>query len=436
MEIDIPYNFTPRPYQIPLFQAMDSGCKRAILLWARRHGKDKTAWNYLIKRMIQEVGNYAYIFPTASLARKASWQNIDSDGLKFLDHIPTDLIARKQDQSMHIELTNGSTVTFFGSDRQISVGTNYRGIILSEYALQDPECFAYLRPVLRENKGFLIVASTPRGKNHYFDMWEMAKKNPEWFCQKITYEDANVLTDDDIESERIEGVSDEMIESEYRCSFRRGVDGCYFGKLMDKLYFEERILSFSADPNLQVYTSWDIGMRDSTSIIFYQRTHQSIRILDCYENSGEGFQHYANVLRRKAEENEWVYGVPYGPHDLEVRELTANGLTRREVARGLGINFHIVKNIPLIDGIEQARALFHKLWINESKCEKLIKALENYQKTFNEKTGVYSDRPLHNWASHFADSFRYLAIAEKSHAMSGDGLSIEEWSKVRKKHIV
>ena len=432
MEITLPHSFTPRAYQRPLFEAMDGGCKRAILLWARRHGKDKTAWNYLVKRMVEEIGNYAYLFPTASLARKAAWQNIDKDGLKFLDHIPKELIKRKQDQQMFIELINGSTVVFFGSDRQVSVGTNFRGIILSEYALQDKECFEYLRPVLRENGGWLIIASTPRGKNHYYDIVQMARSNKNWFVSEVTYRDAGVLSEEDIEAERIEGVSEEMICSEYLCDFTRGVEGAFYGKFMDRLHQEDRVCRLPVDPNLLVNTVWDLGISDSTAIIFYQRTPHSIRILDCYENQGEGLSHYINILKKKEEERGWIYDEHYAPQDIKVRELTSGAMTRKDYARTLGVNFSVIKNLPIAEGIENARSIFPKLYIDRG-CARLIKALENYCKAYNSKLNVYSDRPVHDWSSHFADCFRYLAIAERTAEMTGGALSVEEWREVRRK---
>ena len=217
-EVTIPHKFTPRDYQRDFFEAMEhDGYKRAILVWPRRHGKDKTCFAFVLRQMMRRVGNYAYIFPTASLARKAAWQNIDADGFKLLDHIPPELIARKQDQSMHLELVNGSTLTFFGSDRQVSVGTNYIGIVLSEFAIQDPTAWNLLRPVIRQNKGWVVMNSTPRGRNHYHDMYHNAKDNDEWYTSLLTADDTDVFTPEDIQAERDSGMSEEVIQQEFYC---------------------------------------------------------------------------------------------------------------------------------------------------------------------------------------------------------------------------
>jgi len=381
--------------------------------------------------MIDDVGNYAYIFPTASLARKAAWQNIDTNGFKLLDHIPKPLISRKQDQQMFIELKNGSTLTFFGSDKQVSVGTNFKGIVLSEFALQDPEAYFYLRPVLLENKGFLIVASTPRGHNHYFDMWKMAQNNPEWFSQKLTYKECGVFTDKEIERERAEGMSDEMINSEYMCSFENSVEGCFFIKQMDTARLDERMGFVPWDPNCRVYTAWDLGMLDSTAIIFFQLIGNEIHVIDCFESSGEGLAYYAKILHSKP----YIYDTHFAPHDINVRELGL-GMSRIDTARSLGINFTALPTLKmsLDDGIDIARSIIRRCWFDAIKCKPLITALENYHREWDDKYKVFKSRPIHDKHSHYADAFRYAAIGIKQMGVVGSGYTDEDAQRMYKRY--
>jgi phage terminase large subunit len=413
-EVDLPYNFIPRDYQLPFLEAMDSGFKYACLMWPRRHGKDKTAFCYLIKRMIQEVGNYGYVFPTGSLAREAAWQNIDKQGFHLLDHIPKELIRRKVDNQMYLELVNGSTLKFFGSDRQISVGTAYKGLVFSEFALQNPEAYFYLRPVLLENNGFLIIASTPRGKNHFYDLWEMAKNNNVWFTQKLTWKQTGVFKQEDIDQEKLAGMSEEMIRSEYEVDFT-GLIGSYYIRYVDQMRIDHRIGKVPYDSTARVSTSWDIGIGDSTAILFFQVIGNEVHIIDCYETNGEALSHYANILDKKG----YLYENHYAPHDIENRELTT-GLSRKDVAANLGVRFSVLPTlkIRLEDGIEITRGTFSRIWIDESKCSKLIKALENYRKEFDEKNNVYKERPVHDQYSHLADSFRYMCMAVKNYSVN------------------
>ena len=92
MQIKIPHRFEPRGYQLPLLQAMDNGILRAIIVWNRRAGKDKTCFNYMIRRALQKVGTYYYFLPEYSQAKKVIWNNIDNDGFKMLDHLPPQIV--------------------------------------------------------------------------------------------------------------------------------------------------------------------------------------------------------------------------------------------------------------------------------------------------------------------------------------------------------
>lgn len=221
MEIQIPHKFKPRDYQLPLFNALDSGIRRAILVWHRRAGKDKACWNYMIKRAFQKVGTYFYFLPEYSQAKKVIWDNIDNDGFRMLDHIPQELIAGMNATELKITLKNGSIIQLIGADNfsKSGVGTNPIGVVLSEYSINDPKVWNFIRPILAVNKGWAIFNFTPRGQNHAYEMLEMAKNNPEWFVQVLTVTDTNILTPDDIARERNEGMSMAMIDQEFYCKF-------------------------------------------------------------------------------------------------------------------------------------------------------------------------------------------------------------------------
>lgn len=221
MEISIPHKFTPRNYQIPLFEAMDGGIKRAILVWHRRAGKDKACWNYVIKKAFERVGTYFYFLPEYSQAKKVIWDNIDNDGFRMLDHIPRELVKATNATDLKVTLTNGSVIQLMGADNfaKSGVGTNPIGVVMSEYSINDPKVWNFIRPILAVNGGWAIFNFTPRGQNHAFELLEMAKNNPEWFTQVLTVEDTGILSDDDIARERNEGMSQAMIDQEFYCKF-------------------------------------------------------------------------------------------------------------------------------------------------------------------------------------------------------------------------
>ena len=409
IEVNIPYRFSPRDYQYTVLKHLDSGVKRAVLCWHRRSGKDLTIFNWVIKKLLTEVCTCFYILPTYSQAKKVIWDSITIEGFRFFDYIPEEIILSKNKQELKINLVNGSTLQLIGSDNIDSlVGTNPKIIVFSEYAIQSPAAWDYLRPILDVNKGYAIFISTPRGKNHFYDLLNMARANKDkWFSEVLTINDTGVLCDDDMEQAKKEGMSEELIQQEFYCSFSRGVEGSYYGKLIEKAREERRICNVPYEPRTPVNTAWDHGYGDCTSIVFWQDVGGETRIIDCYENFGEGISHYVKIIQSKP----YIYGTHYFPHDAGSGSIQT-GKTTQSIAEDLGLRTTLLPRPHDISaGIEFVRSLLNIAYIDEQKCKHLIKCLENYHKRYNEKTQSYSDTPLHDWTSHMSDAARYMATA-------------------------
>jgi hypothetical protein len=201
-------------------------------------------------------------------------------------------------------------------------------------------------------------------------------------------------------------MSEDLIMQEYYCSFDMGVEGAYYSKYLDKMRINGQIGQVPWENGFKVHTSWDLGVRDSTTIIWFQVIGQTVRIIDCYEKSKEGLEHYVKILESKP----YSYGKHIAPHDIRVREF-GSGITRLEKASQLGINFVIADDMSVVDGIEAVRSSFGKMWIDETNCKDLIRALENYRQEFDAKKKIYKNHPLHDYSSHYADAFRYLCIS-------------------------
>jgi hypothetical protein len=200
-------------------------------VWHRRAGKDKTLLNIMVKEMFKRKGTYYYFFPFKIQARAVIWNGMGEDGFPFMGHFPEEVVARKLDQEMRVELKNGSAFQLIGTDDiDRIVGTNPVGCIYSEYALQKPEAWDYIRPILRQNNGWALFNYTPRGMNHGWDLYQLAKANNDWFCELLNILDTKkpdgtpVLTEEDIEKERAEGMSEAMIRQEYYCDFMASGD--------------------------------------------------------------------------------------------------------------------------------------------------------------------------------------------------------------------
>lgn len=237
--INIPHQFKPRDYQLPLLKALDSGIKRAVIVWHRRCGKDKTCFNYMIKKAFEKKGTYFYFLPTYTQAKKVIWDNIDNDGMGMLDHIPQELIVAKNAQELKIDLANGSVIQLIAADtfEKGGVGTNPVGVVFSEYSINRPEVWDFVRPILKVNGGWAIFNFTPRGTNHAHKLLQIARNEPSWFSEVLTIKDTGILTEEDMEQERREGMTEDLIEQEYYCKFVEGA-GAFFRNVDACVYYD------------------------------------------------------------------------------------------------------------------------------------------------------------------------------------------------------
>lgn len=416
--------FTPRSYQLPILDAIENkGYKRVLAILPRRAGKDITAFNLALRQCLKKVCVVYYIFPTYSQGKKVIWDSITNSGERFLDYIPKEVIESTNSQEMKVRFKNGSLLQIVGSDNIDSlVGTNPYGCVFSEYALQDPRAYQFIRPILVVNDGWALFITTPRGKNHLWELWNIASNSDDWFAYKMGIEETRHIPLEEIQKEREEGImSDDLIMQEYYCSFDQGVEGSFYGKYIDKMRIQNQIGQVPWEPSFKVNTSFDIGVRDSTCIIFFQVVGQTIRIIDCYENSKEGLEHYVKVINSKP----YTYGKHIAPHDIKVKEW-GSGITRIEKAKQLGLNFITANDVAIVDGIEAVRSSLPKIWIDDVRCAPLIKALENYRQEFDSKRKIYKSQPLHDWSSHYADAMRYLCV---SLPKTRDGLTAEDLDK-------
>lgn len=237
-QITIPHKFNPRKYQLPLLGALDSGTTRALIVWNRRSGKDKTCFNYMIRRAVERVGTYFYFLPTYSQAKKVIWDNIDNEGFKMLDHIPKELIKAKNATELKIELINGSIIQLIAADEFESsgVGTNPVGVVFSEFSITDPKAWQFVSPILAVNGGWAIFNFTPRGMNHAWTLLQSAKENEKWFTEVLTVNETHVLSDEALEEERKNNPQD-FIEQEYFCKFIEGA-GAFFRRVSDNKHIQ------------------------------------------------------------------------------------------------------------------------------------------------------------------------------------------------------
>jgi hypothetical protein len=196
-------------------------------------------------------------------------------------------------------------------------------------------------------------------------------------------------------------------------AFEASVEGAYYRKEMNKLREAGRFIDGLYDKNLPVETIWDLGISDAMSIWFRQVTQGEYRYIHYFENSGEGIEFYVNYLASRG----YRYSRHIAPHDIEVREL-GTGVSRKETAKRMGLKFDVAANIGVPEGIQAVRNHLPLCYFDPIECEYGIKCLDNYRKEWDDVKGMFRDKPLHNWASHGSDSFRYASIDKLVRTMS------------------
>jgi len=404
MDIEIPY--APRPQQFNL-HADPSRFK--ICVSHRRWGKSVYAITELLRKALEiqterSDGRFMYLAPYYRQAKQVAWD--------YLCYYTRDIPGTKINQSeLRVDLINGSRIRLAGAgdDPDALRGIFLDGIVLDEYADMSPRVWSEIcRPALVDRKGWAIFIGTPKGKNHFWQLYENAEKDKEWTRYLFKASETGVVAPEELEAARKEMGEDEF-QQEFECSWSAAIKGSYYGSIIEEAESDGRVSKVEVDPALPVHVAWDLGISDSCSLWFFQVTMGEVRFVDFYEHSGVGLEHYVKVMEQKG----YWYGDDWLPHDAKVREL-GTGRTRAETLINMGRRPRIVTNHKVEDGINAARLLLHHCWFDELNCEQGINSLRSYQREWDDVKRVFRKTPLHNWASHAADSFRYASMAYRN----------------------
>jgi hypothetical protein len=372
----------------------------------RRFGKTVLALNHLQVAALEcqkDRPRFAFIAPTYTQAKSIGWDYL----VHYSSNIPG-VTARVSE--LTVTYPNGGQVRLFGADNPDSLrGLYFDGVVFDEYGLQPPRIFTeVIRPALSDRQGWAWFLGTPAGKNQFYDVTQQAQRDPGWFFASHKASETNIIDTTELAAAQKDMTADEY-QQEYECSFEASVKGSIYGAELAAARLSGRVGTAPVDPVLPVDTDWDLGVGDSTAIWFSQSSRSGeVRLVDYYEASGEGFPHYRQVLQAKG----YTYGQHWAPFDIEVREL-GSGRTRLEVAKSLGITFQIAPNVPIEDGIHAARMLLPRCWFDATRCAPGLEALQHYRRDFNSRLNEFKATPVHDWASHAADAFRYLAVRQQ-----------------------
>ena len=374
----------------------------AVIVAHRRAGKTVSLVNELIKGALtceKENPRFAYIAPTYKQAKDIAWDYLKKYGLV----IPG---AVANESELRVDFPNGGRVRVYGAPDPDSLrGIYLDGVALDEYADLHPRLLQeVIRPALSDRKGWAAFSGTPKGHNDFYDLWQVAQSTDDYFALLLKASETGLVDADELrDAKRV--MTPEQYDQEYECSFNAAILGAYYGREMQQVEDERRISEAVYEAGLPVTTAWDLGMSDHTVIWFVQQTGRDIRVIDYYAASGFGLDHYAQVLRDKG----YNYSRHLWPHDGRNRDLTS-GKSREQYMRELGFSVDILPKHTVDDGISEVRRMLPRCFFQAGKTEEGVKALSQYRRDYDEVRKVFYERPVHDWASHPADAFRYLAM--------------------------
>lgn len=427
MQVTLPHDgWLPRADQMPFWQALlDPTISTVALAAHRRWGKDECCLHWEAIHAHQRVGTLWHALPQYAQCRKAIWEAVNprTGRRRIFDAFPEPLIEHLDEQAMRIRFKNNSVWQLIGSDQVDGlVGTSPISITYSEAALADSQAFGFFRPILLENNGKQVFISTPRGRNDFYRILEAHKGKPGSFTQVLSAEDTGVFTPEQLAQERREYVAtygdalgNALFEQEYLACFEAAVVGAVFGAELAQMEREQRVHPVPYDSRYPVDTSWDIGVRDTTVILFWQRRGDRPCLIDWYAASDIGFEHFAEILASKP----YYYGKHIGPHDIAQRSK-ATALSYAAYAESLGVRFDRMPNTAKSEQIAAASILLKQVVVNADlehppsertqDCGFVLDILKQYAFAFDEKTKLLSKVPIHNFTSHYADALMTYAL--------------------------
>ena len=431
-----------RLYQTELnIEMFIKGKRRALLERPRRSGKEIESWNILVMSAVESPGLYMMVYPTNVRARAVLWDGAillpNNISVKFLDMIPSRMIANRNNQEMKIKLINGSVIWVVGSDIDPDKlrGTNPRGIVYAEFAFQDPRVCYVMMPALRQNNGWMIGQSTFDGMNHFYQMIENNKDDPLWYCRvdsitNLLDENGNrYITDEMIEEDRRAGMPEYLIQQEYYGMVQINQETKYFAHAIKNIYDNARIIPELIYPGANVYSAFDIGINDCTAITLFQvqRVDNYLKpiVIGYIENNNRDLAYYVMEIRRFCARYNLPFKDHFLPHDGQKRDFNT-GKNTIDFMQEMGEHAFIVpRPTSKENAIEAIRRKLYITVFNKENTQRLIDCLSNYSKEYDEKAGVYKNRPVHNWASHGVESYQTMTLA-----LDGDMISDRSYETI------
>jgi len=415
-ENEVTTGYAPREPQKKIHKAVKEN-RWTVAVAHRRMGKTVAAINQLIHSALKcekKSPQFAYIAPTYGQAKRIAWN--------YLVDYTRPLGGTANVSELRVDFM-GRRISLYGADNPDSIrGIYLDGVVIDEIGDVHPSLFTeVIRPALSDRLGWALFIGTPKGANHFKELRDFAddSSNDGWTLREFKASETGLIPEAELKDAR-KAMGDNKYQQEFEVSFDSPIVGSYYGEILKDITSKNHIRDIPTEAATQKFTSWDLGISDSTSIFVCETIGGEVRIMDFYENHGQALDHYIAWLDEKGY-RDYIHILP---HDVMQRELQT-GKSRYEFLTEAGLNIDVAAKHSVEDGIMAVRKMLPNTWFQKDTTKFGVECLRNYRRVYNEKLSVYQERPLHDWSSHAADAFRYLAIGIDS----AGNTKRSDWSK-------
>ena len=403
--------YAPRAHFLPLHARTQ---RWACIVAHRRAGKTVACVAELIIRALytpKKNARYAYIAPFYSQAKQAAWTYLKEYATPFV-HSLSDI----RESDLSVKLLNGATIRLFGADNPDALrGTYFDGVILDEYGDCRPSLWgAVILPTLADRRGWAVFIGTPKGKNHFYEINQRAQHEPSWYELTLKASRSQLLPQDELDEMRAQ-MTDAEYQQELECDFTAAVLGTYYAEIITLLEQKGQISPAPQhDPEFPVHVAADLGYKDSTALWFWQHRPDGLAIIDYEEHHTQPLEFYFQLLDDKP----YDYDTIWLPHDARAKTLQTGRSTVEQFLDPPPPHkpypVDIAPQLKKQQGIDAARLVLPYCHFNSHATRDGVEALRAYKRKYDEVKKVFSNEPLHDWASDGADAFRYLSLVART----------------------
>lgn len=386
----VEFNYIPRPQFLPYHQRNE---RWSCVVAHRRAGKTVACVNDLVVRGLRgqkKHPQYGYVAPFRQQAKNIAWL--------YLKEATKGFATEVRESDLSVRLPNDALVSLYGADNPDALrGMYFDGVVVDEFGDCRPSLWQeVLLPALADRKGWASFIGTPKGKNQFYDTYELSKKDQKWLSMMLRADQTHIIDPEELDAMRAQ-MTEAQFEREMLCNFHASIEGTYYTEIVNRIEASGQITDAIAyDPKYRVNAVMDLGFSDSTAIWFWQEKPQGVHVLRCYASNGKPLVHYMDYM----DELPYAYDTIYLPHDAAAKTLQTGRSTAEQFIDRFRDKARLDK-VPMLSvqhGIEAARLMLPDCHFNATDCKDGLDGLRMYRRKYNELTKTFDDKPLHDWA--------------------------------------